>query len=150
MDFGFASLFTQTSGPLLLNSSFTYRSYGTVVASGNDAQVEDLERVGKLGLLGCFGLTEKYVVVRLPGFLPFRFAGVNSGMIVNTIASWKPETSEFIIDCPDEVYFILPPLSHGRDPSKTGSVVPYVFVDLSHIAVGLSFRPTSVASSLIW
>lgn len=38
--------------------------------------------------VGCFGLTEA-------------FAGVNSGMIVNTTATWSPEKQMFLIQCPD-------------------------------------------------
>ena len=40
------------------------------------------------GELGCFGLTEK-------------FAGVNSGLIVNTIAQWNEENQIFILNSSD-------------------------------------------------
>lgn len=63
--------------------------YGTVVASGSDAQLKDLVRVAKEGTLGCFCLTE-------------RFAGVNSGLVVQTVAHWDPEKERFRLHSPDE------------------------------------------------
>ena len=45
------------------------------------------------GLLGCFGLTEK-------------LAGVNSGGVVNTIATWDDERREFVITSPDAMLLI--------------------------------------------
>lgn len=61
--------------------------FGSVIAVGSDEQIEKLEATQKQGLLGCFALTEK-------------LAGVNSGMIVQTIATWDDATQEFVIDSP--------------------------------------------------
>jgi len=61
--------------------------FGSVLAVGSDEQVKQLEDIQKKGLLGCFALTEK-------------LAGVNSGMVVQTVADWDDETREFIIDSP--------------------------------------------------
>eukprot|EP01128_Nolandella_sp_AFSM9_P005124 TRINITY_DN2432_c0_g2_i1.p1 TRINITY_DN2432_c0_g2~~TRINITY_DN2432_c0_g2_i1.p1 ORF type:complete len:491 (-),score=115.74 TRINITY_DN2432_c0_g2_i1:96-1496(-) len=63
--------------------------YGTVVAAGGDEQLKALQAAQKRGALGCFALTE-------------RFAGVNSGLVVQTLAHWKPEQNSFVIHSPTE------------------------------------------------
>lgn len=60
---------------------------GTVVAIGSDAQVSQLWQYQKQGLLGCFALTEK-------------FAGVNSGMFVDTTATWDEKRQQFCLNSP--------------------------------------------------
>jgi len=62
---------------------------GTIIGLGNKEQVNFLSEVQKKGLLGCFCLTE-------------RLAGVNSGLVVNTIAEWDEGRQMFLLDCPDE------------------------------------------------
>lgn len=62
---------------------------GTVLAVGNPAQIEELNEMQKEGKLGCFGLTEK-------------FAGVSSGMVVETVADYDAAAQEFIITTPSE------------------------------------------------
>jgi acyl-CoA oxidase len=62
---------------------------GTVLAVGNPEQVAALDEYQKRGQLGCFGLTE-------------RFAGVNSGLVVNATATWRPETKDFVLNSPDD------------------------------------------------
>lgn len=62
---------------------------GTIAARGGSEQVKRLDEMQAAGKLGCFGLTEK-------------FAGVNSGLIVRTTASWDPVAQEFDLHCPDE------------------------------------------------
>merc|ERR1712166_1736213 len=62
---------------------------GTVLATGNDAQVDSLNELGAKAQLGCFGLTEK-------------FAGVSSGMVVETIAEFDTLKREFILSSPSE------------------------------------------------
>mmetsp|Transcript_45041 Transcript_45041/g.81270 ORF Transcript_45041/g.81270 Transcript_45041/m.81270 type:complete len:477 (+) Transcript_45041:48-1478(+) len=62
---------------------------GTVLAVGNPSQIEVLTKMQQEGLLGCFGLTEK-------------FAGVSSGMIVETVAEFDGATREFIITTPND------------------------------------------------
>jgi len=62
---------------------------GSVVGLGNDEQVELLKNYQEEGKLGCFSLTEKY-------------AGVNSGLLVDTTADWDPVTSTFILNTPSE------------------------------------------------
>lgn len=62
---------------------------GTVLAVGNPSQVESLNHMQKNAQLGCFGLTE-------------RFAGVSSGMVVETIAKFDPATREFVLTSPNE------------------------------------------------
>jgi acyl-CoA oxidase len=61
---------------------------GTILGLGNDDQIKDLEGMQEEGLLGCFSLTEK-------------FAGVNSGMVVNTEAKWDNDSKTFILNTPD-------------------------------------------------
>lgn len=62
---------------------------GTVIAVGNKTQIAQLEDMQGKGELGCFGLTEK-------------FAGVSSGMVVETIAEYDAATHEFILKSPNE------------------------------------------------
>ena len=62
---------------------------GTVLAVGNASHIEQLRVMQEAGELGCFALTE-------------RFAGVSSGMIVETIATHDPETRTFVITSPNE------------------------------------------------
>lgn len=61
---------------------------GTVVALGGPEQVDLLDRFQDEGKLGCFGLTEV-------------FAGVNSGLVVNTTCTWHPDRQMFCLHCPD-------------------------------------------------
>lgn len=61
---------------------------GTILGLGNDDQIKDLDKMQEDGQLGCFSLTEK-------------FAGVNSGMIVNTTADWDAQTKTFVLNSPD-------------------------------------------------
>lgn len=60
---------------------------GTVVAAGTDEQIDILDRMQDDGALGCFGLTEK-------------LAGVQSGLVVQTTATWDESTSTFILNTP--------------------------------------------------
>eukprot|EP00405_Crypthecodinium_cohnii_P026373 CAMPEP_0206487252 /NCGR_PEP_ID=MMETSP0324_2-20121206/41512_1 /ASSEMBLY_ACC=CAM_ASM_000836 /TAXON_ID=2866 /ORGANISM="Crypthecodinium cohnii, Strain Seligo" /LENGTH=468 /DNA_ID=CAMNT_0053965661 /DNA_START=203 /DNA_END=1609 /DNA_ORIENTATION=- len=62
---------------------------GSIIALGNPEQLQYLQEVQKKGLLGCFCLTE-------------RLAGVNSGLVVNTTATWDESKQMFLLDCPDE------------------------------------------------
>ena len=62
---------------------------GTVLAVGNDSHIEQLRTMQEGGELGCFALTE-------------RFAGVSSGMVVETIATHDPATRTFVITSPNE------------------------------------------------
>jgi len=62
--------------------------FGSVLAVGSDEQLAQLDDMQKKGLLGCFALTEK-------------LAGVNSGMIVQTTATWDDETKEFVLESAD-------------------------------------------------
>lgn len=62
---------------------------GTVVALGTDEQVAKLAEYQAAGKVGCFGLTEV-------------FAGVNSGMIVNTTCTWDPDRKMFLLHSPDQ------------------------------------------------
>lgn len=62
---------------------------GTVVGLGGPEQLAELDEIQSKGLLGCFGLTE-------------RFAGVNSGMIAQTTAVWDAATEEFVLQSPQD------------------------------------------------
>jgi len=62
---------------------------GTVLALGNPEQAKQLDKVQAEGKLGCFCLTEV-------------FAGVNSGLVVNTTAVWDEARGQFLLDCPDD------------------------------------------------
>lgn len=61
--------------------------FGSVLAVGSDEQVAQVDDMQKQGLLGCFALTEK-------------LAGVNSGMIVQTTATWDDDAREFVLESP--------------------------------------------------
>lgn len=60
---------------------------GSVLGLGSPAQVAQLEAFQERGVLGCFNLTEVY-------------AGVNSGLVVLTTATWSPEKQQFLIETP--------------------------------------------------
>ena len=62
---------------------------GTILGLGSDKQVAMLDSFQEEGLLGCFSLTEK-------------FAGVNSGMLVETVAEYCDETKTFLLRSPKE------------------------------------------------
>ena len=62
---------------------------GTVLAVGDAAQVQQLDEMQRAGDLGCFALTEK-------------FAGVSSGLVVETVAEFDPRSREFVITSPDK------------------------------------------------
>lgn len=65
---------------------------GTVCALGGPEQVAQLAKFQADGKVGCFGLTEV-------------FAGVNSGLVVNTTCTWHPEKQMFLLNCPDRGAF---------------------------------------------
>ena len=58
--------------------------FGTVLAVGNEEQIESMHTAQALGQLGCFALTEK-------------LAGVQSGLIVNTKATYDPTSQTFTL-----------------------------------------------------
>ena len=62
---------------------------GTILAVGNSSQIKTLGAMQRAGELGCFALTEK-------------FAGVSSGMVVETTAEFDPIRREFVIQSPSE------------------------------------------------
>lgn len=62
---------------------------GTVVGLGGPEQLAELDDIQQKGLLGCFGLTE-------------RFAGVNSGMIAQTTAVWDAAKGDFVLQSPQD------------------------------------------------
>jgi len=62
---------------------------GTVVGLGGPAQVKALDDYQEKGQLGCFALTE-------------RLAGVNSGLVVETTATWIPDKQMFCLNTPTE------------------------------------------------
>ncbi|GMH98235.1 hypothetical protein TrVE_jg14271 [Triparma verrucosa] len=62
---------------------------GTIVAAGDEEQVSRLADYQAAGELGCFGLTEK-------------LAGVQSGLVVQTTATYDEASDEFILDTPHE------------------------------------------------
>ena len=62
---------------------------GTILELGSPAHLHELRRMQTDGVLGCFALTE-------------RLAGVNSGLVVQTVAEWCPSP-----DRPDGGRFLL-------------------------------------------
>merc|ERR1712166_68238 len=76
-------------GPELGQGFWTRFTVQYNLFAGNDAQVDSLNELGAKAQLGCFGLTEK-------------FAGVSSGMVVETIAEFDTLKREFILSSPSE------------------------------------------------
>ncbi len=66
--------------------------YGTVLAVGNEDQIAALDNVEAAGMLGCFALTEKR-------------AGVQSGLVVETSATFDAATNEFVLNSPSQGAF---------------------------------------------
>eukprot|EP00750_Incisomonas_marina_P001288 INCI1108.6.p1 GENE.INCI1108.6~~INCI1108.6.p1 ORF type:complete len:510 (-),score=80.46 INCI1108.6:178-1707(-) len=62
---------------------------GTILGCGGETQLELLDEMQSKGQLGCFALTEK-------------FAGVNSGLVVNTEIEWDQAAQKFILNTPTE------------------------------------------------
>ena len=62
---------------------------GSILGLGSDEQIADLERMQEEGVLGCFALTEAK-------------AGVMSGLIVETTATWLPDAEQFEITTPHD------------------------------------------------
>lgn len=63
---------------------------GSILGLGSDAQIAELDKLRDDAVLGCFALTEAG-------------AGVNSGLVVGTTATWDPSTRSFILHTPDEL-----------------------------------------------
>ena len=63
---------------------------GSILGLGGEAQVAMLGQLQRDRALGCFALTEKG-------------AGVNSGLVVNTTATWDPKKRNFVLHTPDEL-----------------------------------------------
>lgn len=63
--------------------------FGTVLAVGGPEQIAALDAVQEAGQLGCFALTE-------------RLAGVQSGLVVETEASYDAAAQEFVLHTPNE------------------------------------------------
>ena len=62
---------------------------GTILELGGPTHLAALEHMQAEGTLGCFALTE-------------RFAGVNSGLVVNTVAEWQPVSKTFTLHTPND------------------------------------------------
>lgn len=62
---------------------------GTVLALGNAKQRARLDAWQRDGTLGCFALTEA-------------FAGVHSGLVVHTTATWDQDTGGFVLHTPND------------------------------------------------
>lgn len=62
---------------------------GTILAVGTDEQIDKLADYQSEGVLGCFSLTEK-------------LAGVQSGLVVETTATWDNDKQVFILNTPHE------------------------------------------------
>jgi len=62
---------------------------GSILGLGGPEQIALLDDMQQKGSLGCFALTEV-------------LAGVNSGLVVNTTATWVPEKQQFLLETPNE------------------------------------------------
>ena len=63
---------------------------GSILGLGSDAQVAELDKLRDDAVLGCFALTEAG-------------AGVNSGLVVKTTATWDPSSWSFVLHTPDRL-----------------------------------------------
>lgn len=62
---------------------------GSIIGMGSESQVQQLEEFQASGALGCFALTEVA-------------AGVNSGLVVETVATWDAGRRSFILHTPHD------------------------------------------------
>jgi len=62
---------------------------GSIIAMGSERQVQVLDQMQRDGSLGCFALTE----IR---------AGVNSGLVVETTATWDSVKKQFVLHTPND------------------------------------------------
>mmetsp|Transcript_103126 Transcript_103126/g.204830 ORF Transcript_103126/g.204830 Transcript_103126/m.204830 type:complete len:487 (+) Transcript_103126:32-1492(+) len=62
---------------------------GSIIGMGSEAQVQQLHEMQETGSLGCFGLTEVA-------------AGVNSGLVVETTATWHADRRSFTLQTPHD------------------------------------------------
>ena len=83
--------------------------YGTVLAVGNEDQIAALDDVEALGKLGCFALTEKR-------------AGVQSGLVVETSATFDAATNEFVLTSPNQGAYLCRNQPCRRDDSAECAV----------------------------
>jgi len=63
---------------------------GSILGLGSNAQVTELTKLQNEAVLGCFALTEAG-------------AGVNSGLVVNTTATWVPSSKCFVLHTPNQL-----------------------------------------------
>ena len=63
---------------------------GSILGLGSDEQIAQLAELQEQATLGCFALTEAG-------------AGVNSGLVVNTTATWDSTSKSFVLNTPDEL-----------------------------------------------
>lgn len=86
-----SKLYSTLLGPGLgIRFTVQYNLFGgTIVELGTSHHLEFLKESQAKGHLGCFALTES-------------FAGVNSGLVVETVCEWDPDASEFILHTPTE------------------------------------------------
>jgi acyl-CoA oxidase len=62
---------------------------GTILGCAGESQLSILDDMQEKGELGCFALTEK-------------FAGVNSGLVVNTEIEWDQDRQVFVLNTPND------------------------------------------------
>jgi acyl-CoA oxidase len=63
---------------------------GSILGLGSDVQIAELDTLQDDAVLGCFALTEAG-------------AGVNSGLVVGTTATWDPTSRSFVLHTPNEL-----------------------------------------------
>ena len=78
-----------------------------MLAVGNEDQIAALDDVEALGKLGCFALTEKR-------------AGVQSGLVVETSATFDAATNEFVLTSPNQGVYLCgnQPVCRVRDSER--------------------------------
>ena len=80
-----------------------------MLAVGNENQIAALDDVEALGKLGCFALTEKR-------------AGVQSGLVVETSATFDAATNEFVLNSPSQGAYLCRNQPYRRDDSAECAV----------------------------
>lgn len=114
-----ASNTTKTGPGFWVRVTVQYNLFaGTILALGSQSHLSQLQDIQFKGLLGCFNLTEY-------------FAGVNSGLVINTTAEWNNVERNFTINTPNK-YFAKNWISQGLVADKTVIIANLIVNQISH------------------
>ena len=114
-----ASNTTKTGPGFWVRVTVQYNLFaGTILALGSKYHLSQLQDIQFKGLLGCFNLTE-------------HFAGVNSGLVINTTAEWNNVDQNFTINTPN-IHFAKNWISQGLVADKTVIIANLIVNQISY------------------